>query len=137
MMMFLTQRWNSEIYYPASIAVKDREEKLAAAYEEIEKVRGGRPVKFVRPRFLSHLIVTQSLTLLGATAIEDKLQVGVPEAIVTLQKAEINIWMLTGDKQETAINIARSCGLVTESMTPVIFDEESTDVSGPCVQKRM
>lgn len=43
--------------------------------------------------------------LLGATAIEDRLQAGVPETIATLMKADIKIWVLTGDKQETAINI--------------------------------
>lgn len=47
----------------------------------------------------------QNLLLLGATAIEDRLQAGVPETIATLLKAEIKIWVLTGDKQETAINI--------------------------------
>lgn len=69
------------------------------------------------------------MTLLGATAIEDKLQDGVPEAIATLLKADIKIWMLTGDKQETAINIAHSCHLVTESLTPIILDQVSMDVS--------
>lgn len=43
--------------------------------------------------------------MLGATAIEDRLQAGVPETIATLMKAEIKIWILTGDKQETALNI--------------------------------
>lgn len=47
----------------------------------------------------------QNLQLLGATAIEDKLQDQVPETIETLMKADIKIWILTGDKQETAINI--------------------------------
>lgn len=47
----------------------------------------------------------QNLLLLGATAIEDRLQAGVPETIANLLKAGIKIWVLTGDKQETAINI--------------------------------
>ena len=47
--------------------------------------------------------------LLGATAIEDKLQDGVPECIHSLADAGIKIWVLTGDKQETAINIGYSC----------------------------
>lgn len=45
--------------------------------------------------------------LLGATAIEDRLQAGVPETIATLMRADIKIWVLTGDKQETAINIGK------------------------------
>ena len=49
----------------------------------------------------------QNLLLLGATAIEDKLQDKVPETIETLIKADIKIWILTGDKQETAINIGK------------------------------
>lgn len=49
--------------------------------------------------------LSQDLLLLGATAIEDRLQSGVPETISTLMRADIKIWVLTGDKQETAINI--------------------------------
>lgn len=45
----------------------------------------------------------------GATAIEDKLQDGVPQTIANLALAGIKIWVLTGDKQETAINIGYSC----------------------------
>jgi phospholipid-transporting ATPase len=56
--------------------------------------------------------VETDLELIGATAIEDKLQQGVPAAIETLLDAGIRIWMITGDKQETAINIAVSCNLV-------------------------
>ncbi len=52
------------------------------------------------------------LELIGVTAIEDKLQDGVPEAIKTLLDANIRVWMITGDKQETAVNIAVSCDLV-------------------------
>ena len=43
--------------------------------------------------------IEQGMTLLGATAVEDKLQDGVPEAIASLAAAGIHIWMLTGDKQ--------------------------------------
>lgn len=39
--------------------------------------------------------------LIGATAIEDKLQDGVPETIAKLAKADIKIWVLTGDKKGT------------------------------------
>lgn len=54
------------------------------------------------------------LTLLGATGIEDRLQEGVPHTIEALQKAGIKIWMLTGDKQETAVNIAYACKLLEQ-----------------------
>lgn len=52
------------------------------------------------------------LTLLGATAVEDQLQENVPEVIHDLQRANIKVWMLTGDKFETAKNIGASCKLI-------------------------
>uniref|UniRef100_A0A671SL59 Phospholipid-transporting ATPase n=1 Tax=Sinocyclocheilus anshuiensis TaxID=1608454 RepID=A0A671SL59_9TELE len=53
-----------------------------------------------------------NLTLLGATGIVDRLQEEVPESIEALQEAGIKVWVLTGDKQETAINIAFACKLL-------------------------
>ncbi|PHH70133.1 hypothetical protein CDD82_7310 [Ophiocordyceps australis] len=53
-------------------------------------------------------MIEDSLHLVGATAIEDKLQQGVPETVDSLRRANIKIWMLTGDKRETAVNIAHS-----------------------------
>ena len=76
------QEWSKD-YYKASTAFDERDAKVDEASENIEK----------------------NLLLLGATAIEDKLQDGVPESIATLASANIKIWVLTGDKQETAINI--------------------------------
>lgn len=54
-------------------------------------------------------VIETDLTLLGATAIEDKLQDGVPETIANLIVGGVKVWVLTGDKQETAINIGYSC----------------------------
>ncbi|RAL59529.1 hypothetical protein DID88_006523 [Monilinia fructigena] len=65
-------------------------------------------------------ILERDFTLLGATAIEDRLQDGVPETIHTLQEAGIKVWVLTGDRQETAINIGMSCKLISEDMTLLI-----------------
>jgi P-type E1-E2 ATPase len=48
--------------------------------------------------------------------VEDKLQDDVPQTISSLQKAGIKIWMLTGDKLETAENIAESCKLIKREM---------------------
>ncbi|XP_029316142.1 phospholipid-transporting ATPase VD isoform X2 [Cottoperca gobio] len=53
-----------------------------------------------------------NLTLLGSTGIVDRLQKEVPETIEALQRAGIKVWILTGDKQETAINIANACKLL-------------------------
>ena len=62
---------------------------------------------------------------LGATGIEDRLQEGVPEAIEALHKAGIKIWMLTGDKQETAVNIAYACKLLEPNDKLFVLNTES------------
>ena len=59
----------------------------------------------------------QNLTFVGSSAIEDKLQYGVPETIAMLISAKIKVWVLTGDKQETAIEIGKSCQLIQEDMS--------------------
>ena len=56
--------------------------------------------------------VESGLTLMGATAIEDKLQDGVPEILADLREAGIKVWMLTGDKVGTAKNIATACNIL-------------------------
>ena len=60
------------------------------------------------------------LDLVGISAIEDRLQDDVPETIADLLAADIHVWVLTGDKQETAINIGRSCRMITDDMGPLI-----------------
>lgn len=83
-----------EEYEQAAAAVHDRDILVDAVCDELEK----------------------GLQLLGATAIEDRLQEGVPECIERLQMAGIKIWVLTGDKLETAINIGFSCRLLRKEM---------------------
>jgi phospholipid-translocating ATPase len=73
-------------------------------------------------------IVERDLDLGGATAIEDKLQKGVPEAIDKLRRANIKMWMLTGDKRETAINIGHSCRLIKDYSAVTILDHETGQV---------
>ena len=87
--------------HTASTSLDNREDKVNACYEEIEK----------------------NLELIGATAIEDKLQDGVPETIANLSAAGIKIWVLTGDKQETAINIGYSCQLLTDEYNEIFTIE--------------
>ena len=71
-----------------------------------------------------------NMELLGATAIEDKLQDGVPDTIQLLRDAGIRVWMLTGDKYSTAVQIAISCNLVSisggahDSLSP-LADEDA------------
>lgn len=65
---------------------------------------------------LKHLAekVEKDLILLGCTAIEDNLQEKVPESIQRFLDANIKVWMITGDKFETAENIAACAGLTDE-----------------------
>ncbi|KAL2899777.1 Phospholipid-transporting ATPase 1 [Bienertia sinuspersici] len=70
-------------------------------------------------------LIERDLRLLGATGIEDKLQDGVPESIESLRQAGIKVWVLTGDKQETAISIGLSCRLLTSDMQLIIINGTS------------
>ena len=96
--------WNAE-FHEASIATSNREEKQEAVAAKLER----------------------DLVLLGATAIEDKLQDGVPETIANLLQANIKVWVLTGDKQETAINIGHACRLLSHEVGLIILNAPSLD----------
>ncbi|KAK1314668.1 Phospholipid-transporting ATPase 3 [Acorus calamus] len=98
----LYESWN-EKFIQAKSSIRDRERKLDEVAELIEK----------------------DLILIGSTAIEDKLQEGVPLCIETLSRAGIKIWVLTGDKMETAINIAYACSLINNSMKQFIISSET------------
>ena len=56
--------------------------------------------------------IETNLILTGLTAVEDKLQDGVPRAIATLRCAGIKVWLLTGDKQATALSTAQAASLI-------------------------
>ncbi|KAG8382965.1 hypothetical protein BUALT_Bualt05G0134800 [Buddleja alternifolia] len=72
--------------------------------------------------------IEKDLILLGATAVEDKLQQGVPECIDKLAQAGIKIWVLTGDKMETAINIGYACSLLRQGMKQITVTLESPEI---------
>ncbi|CAH8682500.1 unnamed protein product [Schistosoma rodhaini] len=85
------EKWNElkiKLDKARSIVNERRQKELMTAYNEIEK----------------------KLTLIGCTGIEDMLQEGVPETIKALREAGIKVWVLTGDKEETAVNISYSAG---------------------------
>ncbi|CEP18412.1 hypothetical protein [Parasitella parasitica] len=90
--------WNRR-FQEAAASIHNREERLDAVSEEIE----------------------QNMLLMGGTAIEDRLQEGVPETIAELAKSGIKLWVLTGDKTETAINIGFACNLLTTDMELLIL----------------
>uniref|UniRef100_A0A452TKV4 Phospholipid-transporting ATPase n=1 Tax=Ursus maritimus TaxID=29073 RepID=A0A452TKV4_URSMA len=98
------QAWRKK-HSEACLSLENREDKMSDVYEEMEK----------------------DLMLLGATAIEDKLQDGVPETITTLNKAKIKMWVLTGDKQETAVNIAYACNIFGDEMDGMFIVEGKND----------
>jgi phospholipid-translocating ATPase len=94
------EQWARE-YHDASVALNDREAKVEEVSARIE----------------------QDLVLLGATAIEDKLQDGVPEAISDLKRAGIKVWVATGDKLETAVAIGYTTHLLTPDTNLIIVRE--------------
>ncbi|XP_053311144.1 phospholipid-transporting ATPase VA [Spea bombifrons] len=77
--------------------------------------------------FQSAVRLETNLHLLGATGIEDRLQDGVPETITKLRKAGLQIWVLTGDKQETAVNIGYSCKLLDHDDDIITLNAESLE----------
>jgi len=72
-------------------------------------------------------LVETGLNVLGVTGIEDALQDGVPETIQMIRDASIALWVLTGDKIETAINIAFSARIIDGQMTKITLDSHSQD----------
>ena len=82
-------------------------------------------------------IIEHDFYLLGATAIEDKLQDGVPDTIHVLQEAGIKIWVLTGDRQETAINIGMSCKLISEDMTLLVVNEDNAAATRANIENKL
>ncbi|KAH7889506.1 hypothetical protein F5I97DRAFT_1844721 [Phlebopus sp. FC_14] len=89
----------SERYHEATTALDGREQKIEDACDEVER----------------------DLRLLGATAIEDRLQDGVPETIADLKLAGIKVWVATGDKLETAIAIGHSTNLIADDSNIIII----------------
>ena len=65
--------------------------------------------------------IESNMTIIGVTAVEDKLQESVEQTLTCLREAGIKIWVLTGDKLETAINISESCKHFTSEMTKYIL----------------
>ncbi|EEE50950.1 hypothetical protein OsJ_31499 [Oryza sativa Japonica Group] len=109
------ESWN-EKFIQAKSSLRDRDKKLDEAC-----------IFWLFYLYTVAELIEKDLVLVGCTAIEDKLQEGVPACIQTLSAAGIKIWVLTGDKMETAINIAYACSLVNNDMKQFIISSE-TDV---------
>ncbi len=102
----------SEIHREAEMAIEDRDDLI----------------------FQSALRIEKDLSLLGVTGIEDRLQDGVPDAIAALRHAGMKVWVLTGDKIETAVNIAYASRLFSYGMQLIQISaktEVSVDIITP------
>ncbi|XP_034149801.1 probable phospholipid-transporting ATPase IF isoform X5 [Esox lucius] len=93
------------LLHEACTALQQREERLAEVFSFIEK----------------------DLELLGATAVEDKLQEKVQETIEALRLAGIKVWVLTGDKHETAVSVSLSCGHFHRTMNILELVQQKSD----------
>ncbi|XP_048107784.1 phospholipid-transporting ATPase IF isoform X3 [Alosa alosa] len=91
--------------HEARTALQQREERLADVFSFIE----------------------QDLELLGATGVEDKLQEKVQETIEALRLAGIKVWVLTGDKHETAVSVSLSCGHFHRTMNILELVQQKSD----------
>ncbi|KAM5579459.1 putative phospholipid-transporting ATPase 4 [Rosa sericea] len=100
--------WNNEFQKAKASIGADREVMLERVAEKMEK----------------------DLIMVGATAVEDKLQKGVPQCIDNLAQAGLKIWVLTGDKMETAINIGFSCSLLRQGMKQICISTANLDTLG-------
>ncbi len=110
--------------------------RYRAANEDPEQVR---KLKLGQPNAISELQASleREYELQGATAIEDKLQDGVPEILADLRTAGIKVWMLTGDKVGPAKNIATACNIlpagcdlleITTETFPVLNDVKTSEL---------
>ncbi|KAK3306691.1 uncharacterized protein B0T15DRAFT_150032 [Chaetomium strumarium] len=97
-----------KLYREAETSLVDRQDRIEAVGEMVE----------------------QSLELIGASGIEDQLQPGVAETVDRLRRANIKIWMLTGDKRETAINIAHSARICRPGSDIFVLDIVKGDLEG-------
>eukprot|EP00026_Physarum_polycephalum_P000158 Phypoly_transcript_00158.p1 GENE.Phypoly_transcript_00158~~Phypoly_transcript_00158.p1 ORF type:complete len:1281 (-),score=198.53 Phypoly_transcript_00158:23-3865(-) len=98
------EEWQTK-FHEAEISLVERQKRMDEVAELIEK----------------------DFTLLGAVGIEDKLQEGVPECIEALSEAGVKIWVLTGDKLETAVSVSTACRLLAPNMEKFVLTETSKD----------
>ncbi|CAM6088191.1 unnamed protein product [Calypogeia fissa] len=99
------QKWQAEYVKVRSVIGREREQRIEEVAHKIER----------------------NLWIVGGTGVEDKLQDGVPDTIDRLAQAGINIWVLTGDKVETAINIGYACSLLRKGMQKIIISLEGAE----------
>ncbi|KAL3879260.1 hypothetical protein ACJMK2_031562 [Sinanodonta woodiana] len=102
-------------YKNAETAMEGREEKMLACICDLEK----------------------DLDLLGATGIEDKLQDGVPETIFKLRQAGIKVWVLTGDKQETAIQVAYASKLIDTTQEMITINTHNSEETKALIEHHL
>ena len=94
--------WQQKYEYARNLK-DNRVELIAELQEEIEK----------------------ELQVIGVTAIEDKLQDEVKSTIQALKESGIKVWVMTGDKIETAIYVGYASGLIEGDMNRFIVDQKT------------
>ncbi|XP_061093824.1 phospholipid-transporting ATPase IC [Conger conger] len=110
----LWEKWRS-VLAQAAMAMRHHDDMLERLHDDMER----------------------ELTLLGVTAIEDRLQEGVPQTISTLREAGVKVWVLTGDKTETAVNIGYSCSLLDTEARLLQGEELRQLLQAPDPQKAL
>lgn len=101
----------------ALAAIEQREELVMETAVQLETNLSllGNTLYTHTHRSLLYICVTVDVCpAVGATGVEDRLQENVPDTIIALREAGIQVWVLTGDKPETAVNIGYACRLLEE-----------------------
>ncbi|XP_036379332.1 phospholipid-transporting ATPase 11C-like [Megalops cyprinoides] len=99
----------------ARLALQDREEKLMVVYNQVEN----------------------GMTLIGATAVEDRLQEQAAETMEALQGAGMKVWVLTGDKMETAKSTCYACRLFQRGTELLELTVRTLEVGGRQREERL
>ena len=98
----------------------------------LKKVKGMKKEKDQKLLYKIYNSIEKDLNFCGTAAVEDKLQEGVPRTIGTLLACNIRIWVLTGDKVDTAIEIGKSCNLIDDNMFLIFLTDD-----GELVEKKL
>ncbi|KAK2165061.1 hypothetical protein LSH36_55g03001 [Paralvinella palmiformis] len=108
-------------------------QKWLAVHQEAESSLDHRESKLHQ----SACIIENNLELLGVTGMEDRLQEGVGETLSSLQQAGMSVWVLTGDKQETAMNVACSCKLISFDQDMIILNAKTVHMAKEMLESKL
>ena len=104
------------------VAYRELTEEEYNIYDNAFKLAMNKPEEKEKLLKDAYALVENNYFLLGATAIEDKLQDNISDVLFNFIEAGIKIWVLTGDKMDTAKSIAYSCKLLDHTFIIFQFD---------------